>query len=222
MATIGFFGPITFRTSDRRILTFRNYSRESFANFAEHRLILRKPQLEFMGTELDIVTFNIDLNASNGVNPMKEYENLHEILKKGEAHTLVIGNKPQGEGKWVIESMSKALNVVLDRGQVYSLTLELSLKEDVEEEEGLVLWKPAPAPPPPMASPVQETQSETKTGTVTASVLNVRPGPGMSHAPIGTLTNGTQITIVGSSGNWLEIEYGGGTAYVYNQYIRVD
>lgn len=42
---------------------------------------------------------------------------------------------------------------------------------------------------------------------VTADVLNVRPAPNVSRAPIGSLTNGTKVKILGEVNGWYQIEY---------------
>ena len=61
-----------------------------------------------------------------------------------------------------------------------------------------------------------------KTGYVynlDGTLLNVRPKPSTSEAPIGTLTQGTSVVIVGESGNWYHIEFNNTTAYVSKDYI---
>ena len=57
------------------------------------------------------------------------------------------------------------------------------------------------------------------TGTVKASSLNVRSGPGTGYSRVGSLANGATVTILGSSGNWYQISYNGGTAYVSKDYV---
>lgn len=47
--------------------------------------------------------------------------------------------------------------------------------------------------------------------------LNVRSGPWGSI--VGSLANGKSVTVVGSSGDWYKISYGGKTRYVYKKYI---
>ena len=61
-----------------------------------------------------------------------------------------------------------------------------------------------------------------KTGYVynlDGTLLNVRPKPSTSEAPIGTLAQGTSVVIVGESGNWYQIEFNNKTAYVSKDYI---
>ena len=54
--------------------------------------------------------------------------------------------------------------------------------------------------------------------TVVVGTLNVRSGPGLSYAVIGTLTKGTSVTVVGTSGAWSKIS-SPKSGWVYSSYI---
>lgn len=57
-----------------------------------------------------------------------------------------------------------------------------------------------------------------RVGTVVVSpALNVRSGPWGNI--IGSLYNGNKVEILGSSGDWYKISYGGGIAYVHSDYV---
>jgi len=64
-----------------------------------------------------------------------------------------------------------------------------------------------------------------RTGTVTASVLNIRRGPGSSYAVATTLAMGRQVTILGESGSYYKVTWSGapsGDLYAYKTYIRIN
>ncbi len=62
----------------------------------------------------------------------------------------------------------------------------------------------------------------TKTGTVTATTLNVRSKPNTSGSILGTLSNGTSVTIVDTASNgWYKIKYKNGYGYVSNKYVSL-
>ncbi|MBE6049028.1 MAG: hypothetical protein E7213_11640 [Clostridium sp.] len=62
-----------------------------------------------------------------------------------------------------------------------------------------------------------------KKGTVTASTLNVRSKADTTGTILGTLSNGTSVTIVGTESNgWYKIKYKNGYGYVSNKYISVN
>ena len=68
----------------------------------------------------------------------------------------------------------------------------------------------------------QETRSG-KSGQVVNvhSNLNVRSGASTSSNVIGSLSNGSKVTIVGESGSWYKINYGNTTGYVSKDYISL-
>ena len=61
-----------------------------------------------------------------------------------------------------------------------------------------------------------------QTGTVTGSDVRMRTGPGTSYSIITTLDKGTTVTILGTSGSWYQISYGGYTGYMINTYISLN
>jgi hypothetical protein len=44
-----------------------------------------------------------------------------------------------------------------------------------------------------------------KDGAVTVAKLRVRGGPGINYSPVGTLTQGQKVTLLGATGEWLKI-----------------
>ena len=70
-----------------------------------------------------------------------------------------------------------------------------------------------------------ETEPETVTvGTVNVrsdTYLNLRSGSGMEHSVIGHLLRGTEVEVVGESGDWYEVVVPEATGYVYKDYLDV-
>ncbi len=59
-------------------------------------------------------------------------------------------------------------------------------------------------------------------GEVTAVALNVRTGPGTSYSILTTIPQGTQVQIVGISGNWYKVNVGSQSGvFVHSAYIKV-
>ncbi|EKO1912197.1 SH3 domain-containing protein [Clostridium botulinum] len=60
-------------------------------------------------------------------------------------------------------------------------------------------------------------------GKVTASVLNVRQGPGTNYKIIGQLDRGKYVDIVnlGYGSDWYQIAYGSGYGWVSKQYVKI-
>lgn len=126
---LGTFGDIVFEVSDERVNTFDGYSRQGQARYASHEVLGRKPVLEYLGTALDQVSFSIKLNAALGVNPVKELAKLRKMLNGGQAARIVIGGRPQGEDKWVLESLAETYDYLDNKGNVLVATANLTLKE---------------------------------------------------------------------------------------------
>lgn len=126
---IGFFGDVVFETSDSRLLTFNGFTREVSSRYAEHEVLLKKPKIEYLGPGLDTITFTIDINGSFGVKPREEMDRWVVLARKGQAYTLVIGAKPLGSDKWVVERVSEAWEIIFNRGELYSGKIDVTLKE---------------------------------------------------------------------------------------------
>lgn len=59
------------------------------------------------------------------------------------------------------------------------------------------------------------------TGAVTGNDVNVRSGPNKSSEKLGTIGEGKIVTIVGEEKGWYEIEFDGGTGYIYSDYVTL-
>lgn len=70
-----------------------------------------------------------------------------------------------------------------------------------------------------------EPETETVTvGTVNVgsnTYLNLRSGSGMEYSVIGHLLRGTEVEVIGESGNWYEVVVPEATGYVYKDYLNV-
>ena len=130
---IGFYGDIIFETSDERILNFSGFTRNSSSEWATHRAIGRKPASEFIGPNLDTISFTVHLSAKYGVKPQHEMDRWLIKSRDGMVDTLVIGNKALGVDKWKVVSVSQMWNVILNKGEVFSGDVDIELEEYVEE-----------------------------------------------------------------------------------------
>lgn len=133
--TIGYYGNIIFETSDNRILTFTNFSRNSTSRIEEHKLLGKKPLIEYCGPELEKVTFTINLNASNGINPDEELKKWRDYNMRGIAHDLIIGGNIIGYDKFIIESLSETYNTVYKNGFLYTAKVDISLCEYITDSK---------------------------------------------------------------------------------------
>lgn len=63
-------------------------------------------------------------------------------------------------------------------------------------------------------------EASSVTGTVTASVLNIRSGPGTGYKIVGTLKMGTKVNIISTSSTWYKITSGTKSGWVSSKYIK--
>ncbi|WP_106494872.1 phage tail protein [Lentibacillus sp. Marseille-P4043] len=129
---IGFFGDIIFETSDKRIVTFTGFQRDAGSRWSKHDVIGAKPSSEFIGPDLDTISFSVNLNGFNGVKPRIEMDRWLRKERAGEVAPLVIGDSYLGVDKWRISSVSQMWGVVLNRGEVLSGKVDIELEEYIE------------------------------------------------------------------------------------------
>ena len=53
------------------------------------------------------------------------------------------------------------------------------------------------------------------------SVVNVREKANSSSKKLGTAKKGATYTVKGLSGNWVQVNYDGKTAYIYKRYVKI-
>ena len=127
MAKIGNWGSyLKFMTSDETVLTFTDMTRKGTVRVAKHNLINRKPELEFIGPDLQTVTFKMELNALLGTRPRKQEEKLYKKMNAGAVAPLVIGGR-KVLSRAIITGISSAYNIVIKRGEVLSMTLNITM-----------------------------------------------------------------------------------------------
>lgn len=122
---------IEFEVSDTTVLTIQNLVRNNKARYAKHDVQGKKPISEFIGPDLDTLTFDIELKAYNGVNPLKEMNKLIVMQRNGELVALVIGDMMMGMYRWTIQDLSNSINNIDNKGKFWSITVNVSLQEYV-------------------------------------------------------------------------------------------
>lgn len=129
---IGYFGNVRFVSNDKRVLTFTDFKYSSTVRNEKHAVIGRKPIKEYIGPELDVVTFTIHLSAANGVSPKTELEVWHRMKHRQEARFLMLGGNLLGTDKWTVESVSSSWDVIWKNGELYSCKVDVTLEEYIE------------------------------------------------------------------------------------------
>lgn len=124
---IGSYAGISFTVSEDKVQTFQEMSRETASRWNTHEVIGAKPKQEFLGPDLDSMSFTMKLSAWRGVSPLQLAERLRQFCSKGEYDNLIVGGR--NFGKYLIESVSETYDTVSGRGEVLQASVDVSLKE---------------------------------------------------------------------------------------------
>lgn len=124
---IGSFGNVVFSVSENKIQTFRDLKRDTSARYSDHEVIGAKAKREFLGPNLDSMSFTMELSSFRGVSPLSMEEILRKYCEKGEEQPLALGGKLFGE--FCLESVSAAYEVIDGDGGIVRAKLDVSLKE---------------------------------------------------------------------------------------------
>lgn len=121
---------IIFQVSDEQVETLDNFKRKSKANFAEHKIIGNPAILEFLGRELEEITFTVTLSRDLGIDDLlMEAQKFRQKLWDGTAEFLSIGNHLYTQNKMVIIDLSEDVKYFDGRGRHILTELNITLKE---------------------------------------------------------------------------------------------
>jgi len=121
---------IMFEVSDmENILTIRDFKRKNNVRFAKQGILLKKPVSQYVGPELDEISFKIILRAHFGVNPKAEFDKLIHLQRDGETLSIVIGKSAHGMYRWRIKTLGMPWEVIDNKGTCISCTVEISFEE---------------------------------------------------------------------------------------------
>lgn len=129
MAVIGALGDIIFEVSHDTVKTFDDMKWNSSAKYSTHERHLKDALIEYIGMQVESISFQIKLSVFLGVNPMDEIEKLLIAEREGKVMRLVIGSKAYGKNKWVIEKTTKNLERFSNKGDLTVAKITVSLKE---------------------------------------------------------------------------------------------
>ncbi len=126
---VGFMADIPFIVSSHYIRTFDDYGRSSGGRWAQHDIIGNKPVLEFIGPDVEKISFTMQLRSDYGVSPAKELAKLRKMRDTGKYFPLVIGGKLITDNMWVIESLDESVAFWGKFGGIMSAKVSVTLKE---------------------------------------------------------------------------------------------
>ena len=133
MAEIGCLGEIPFKASSSAVQTIKNAVWSGSARYATHERHGTKPLTEFVGVDPDGFTFDMELSAFLGVNPMDAIGKLWQYQREGRPVPLVLGDKGYGKYRWSVLDHKVKLEQTDGRGNLLSCTVSVKLQEYLRE-----------------------------------------------------------------------------------------
>ena len=126
---IGYLGELVFEVSDKKVLTFSDFTRSVGSNWTTHQLIDGKPHSEYIGGKLQSINFSVKFTAALGVRPRQMLQKLEKMAEGREVFPLVIGGRPVGKNQWKITAVSETWGAILNRGEIVSASVAITLEE---------------------------------------------------------------------------------------------
>ncbi len=97
--------------------------------YVQHDIHLKKPKLEYIGPDLDTISYTISFKAENGVNPREEMNKLIKLQRDGTVVSVMLGKGTMGVDRWVITDLSNAFEAIDNMGRVLEITTNIGFKE---------------------------------------------------------------------------------------------
>ena len=130
---VGSLGDVYFVASTRTLRTISDYSRKVSARYAEHAILLNKPKLEYVGPNLEEISFSIQLHTMYGVTPEEEFEQLKEYVENGAVVDFVLNNTPIGNAQWVVKEADMSDVLFGPKGGIIYAKVNVTLSEYIND-----------------------------------------------------------------------------------------
>ena len=123
-----------FEVSSWKILTPKDFQRETKINFAEHKRINLPSLLEYTGRGLEEIKFSVTFHRGLGIDDvLMAVHEFREMAWEGAAEFLVIGEHLYTENRMVIENLSESVEYWTADGKHLVSEMKVEFKEYLEE-----------------------------------------------------------------------------------------
>lgn len=120
---------IVFEVSDQRILTFDGFKRSNKITFAKNNVLLQKPVSEYVGQELDTISFTIYFKSELGTDPRAELDRLIYLHRNGDVVTLMLWGRAFGTYRWIISALDMNWTRINKIGYCRAIECGITLEE---------------------------------------------------------------------------------------------
>ena len=127
---VGYFGGVLFTVSSHTIKTIRDLTRSGSAGIQTHKRHLDVDLPEFVGRDLETISFNIRLSKYLGVsNPKKELDKIISCMQNGTPRYLILGTDKIGQYKWLVSKYKVTYEHYDGSGNAVTLDVAITLTE---------------------------------------------------------------------------------------------
>lgn len=126
---VGSYGGIPFSVSRDKIQTIRDLTRQGSASIQTHKRHLDTDLPEFVGTDLEGMTFNIRLSKYLGSDPKRELERFVTYMRNGTPNYFTIGTERMGRYKWLVQKYKVTYEHYDASGNPVTIDVALTLTE---------------------------------------------------------------------------------------------
>ena len=126
---LGALGDIVFVASPELLRTFQDFTRKTKPRLTKHEVHLQYPVTEYLGPDLDQITFRMRFDSQFGVEPRAEMTNLLVLCRAATPMPLQIGGLPMGADKWIITSLGQQWTTIDGKGEVLTGEVDVTLEE---------------------------------------------------------------------------------------------
>lgn len=126
---IGALGDIVFQVSAETVETINKVVWSGAARYAKQDRHLIDSLTEFTGLEPDSISFEMELSAYLGVDPLSEIIKIWQYERTGKTLVFIIGDKSFGKYRWVIEKHQVKMKNFGKGGKLMAATVSINLLE---------------------------------------------------------------------------------------------
>ena len=129
MAKMARWGSIVFSVNSNKALTFKDMERSYSAEWEEHKIVGKRPKMEFMGAGLDEIKVEVILDAELGIKPRATMKKFREAAKKGAVYYFYVGGRKVAVNKFCIVSGTEHWKEIWNKGELVKASAEITFKE---------------------------------------------------------------------------------------------
>lgn len=125
---VGSYGDVAFEVSQDTVRTVKGLKWSRGAAYSQHKVHGMTAVPEFTGYDSATITFEVQLSAFLGLNPLKELARLDEMRTSKKAYALAFGEDLYGT-LWMLQRMDVTTEYTYKDGTLASCKVALTLLE---------------------------------------------------------------------------------------------